>query len=146
MPFNLVVLAVFLVPALTVAAGWPVGALVRRLRKRPAPTRAGSWQTARWLGAVASITGLCFIVALTLILMGDTGEFLYGVPLPFRALMLVPVAFVVLALATVVTTVRALRSARVGLPVRLHQATLIIGMLALTWFLQQWNLIGWRFG
>ena len=42
MPFNLVVLAVFVVPALTVAAGWPLGALVRRLRKRPAQARPGS--------------------------------------------------------------------------------------------------------
>ena len=42
MPFNLVVLAVFVVPTLTVAAGWPLGALVRRLRKRPAQARPGS--------------------------------------------------------------------------------------------------------
>jgi hypothetical protein len=145
-PFNLAVLAVFLVPALTVVVGWPLVALARRLRRRPVGMPARSWRTARWLAGAGSVAGLCFVVAFTLTLLGDTSEFLYGVPTAFRVLMLLPVAFVGLALAAAVTTVRARRAGGVGLGSRLHQATVIAGMIALTWFLQQWNLIGWRFG
>jgi hypothetical protein len=120
-------------------------ALVRRLRRRPAPTPS-RWRTARRLAGAASIAGLCFVVLFVMTLLGDTSEFLYGVPLPFRGLMLLPLAFIALVAATVVTTARAVSAEPVGRLALVHQIALGVGMLSLVWFLQQWNLIGWRFG
>jgi Beta-lactamase len=142
---NLVVLALFGVPALTVVIGWPVLALVRRLRRRPAPTPS-RWRLARRLAAAGSTVGLCFVVLFVMTLLSDTSEFLYGVPLPFRGLMLLPLAFLGLVIATAVTTVRAVGAEPVGRLALAHQIALGAGMLSLVWFLQQWNLIGWRFG
>jgi len=143
---NLAVVALFLVAALTVVVGWPALAAVRRLRRRRAPARSRSWRTARRLTGAACTVGLVFVVGFVLTLVGDTSAFLYGVPAPFRVLMLLPLAFLGLVAATVVPTVRAVRAGDVGLPGLVHQVVVGGGVLALIWFLWHWNLIGWRFG
>jgi hypothetical protein len=144
--FNLVVLLVFIVSALTVVIGWPVMALVRRLSKRPAPVRPQTWRRARRLAAAGSAAGLFFVVMFVIVLMGDTSEFLYGVPLSFRLLILVPLVFVGLLIAIIATTARALRAGPVGRLASLHQVIIILAMVSLFWFLNQWNLVGWHFG
>ena len=144
--FNLVVLAVFLVSAVTVLVGRPVAVLAGRRRARPGAPLSRPWRTARRLTTAASAAGAFFVVMFAITLLGDTSEFLYGAPLRFRALMLVPVLFIGLVAATIVMTVRAQRAEPAGLLTRVHQVTAVVGMLALVWFLQQWNMIGWRFG
>lgn len=46
--------------------GWPVGALVRRLRGRPAPEVAGLQRAARWAAALAGLLAIGFEVGLVL--------------------------------------------------------------------------------
>ena len=136
---NLVVLLVFLVPALT-ALAVPLVGLWRRLRRRSArPTP--EWRVARGLLAGASLLGIVFLVALTFTLIGDTGDFLYGTPLSFQLLLALPVLTLVAALAAAGLTVRSWSSA--GLAARIHQVVLLVAMVPLTWFLVQWNLLGW---
>jgi CubicO group peptidase (beta-lactamase class C family) len=136
---NLAVLLAFVVTALSTLAV-PVAALWRRLRRRPAATTA-TWRTGRWLTTGAAALGLGFLVLLMLRLNGDTGDFLYGLPADFRVLLTVP--FVVLAMtgAAAVCTIVGRRGA--GTAARVHQVTVFAGLAALTWFLWQWNLIGW---
>ena len=134
---NLVVLLLFLVPALT-ALVLPFAAL----RRRP---RATTWRVARWLAASAALLGMGFLVALTLVLLGDTGDFLYGTPLSFTLLLAVPVVVLGLWGGALACTVTGWRRSGAGVVARVHQVGLLVGLAALTWFLWQWNLIGWQY-
>jgi CubicO group peptidase (beta-lactamase class C family) len=142
---NLVVLLAFAVPALLTLLAAPVVAGVRRLRHRRW-TASPRWRVARRLALGAAGTGLVFVVALALMLAGDTGAFLYGVPASVRLLFLLPLVAVGLALSAAVLTVTSWRGASVGVLARSGQVVLLAGLVCLTWFLLQWNLLGWRFG
>lgn len=41
-------------------------------------------------------------------------------------------------------TARGWRSSGAGVLSRPHQVSLLIGLTAFTWFLWQWNLLGWQ--
>lgn len=160
-PGALVVLALFAVPAASLLLGLPAVALLRRVRRRrrdgtgvaydqqvsaqsPGRRSPRMWRRARLLTAVTCALGMGFVVAFAMVLLGDTSEFLYGVPATFRALMLVPPAYLVLVVATVATTVGGWRDASAA--ARAHQTGVVTGLAVLVGFLAQWNLIGWRFG
>jgi hypothetical protein len=145
-PFNLVVLAAFAIPALTAVIGWPASSLVRRLRGTPAPDRPPWWQVARWVAAAGCATGLAFIVAMVITLASDTSEFLYGVPTSFRLLMLLPILFAGLTAATLAGTVEVWRNGYGSLLARAHYTAVALGMAGCLWFLAAWNLLGFRFG
>jgi CubicO group peptidase (beta-lactamase class C family) len=130
---NLVVLLVFAVPALSALL------LVRIRPKR----MSGWWRAARWLAAGAALLGVAFLVALVWMLLFDSSDFLFGPPLRFKLLLLVPVVALAAAAGAVACTVPGWRSA--GVLARVHQVGLLVGLAALAWFLWQWNLIGWQF-
>jgi CubicO group peptidase (beta-lactamase class C family) len=141
LPVNLAVLLVFAVPALSTLV-LPIVALIRRIRRRPASS-AGDWRLARGFAAGSAVLGVLFLVLLMATLMGNTDEFLYGVPLSFKALLALPLIVLGGAVAATVYTVRGWRGARILS--RIHQITVLAGMVALTWFLWQWNLLGWQY-
>jgi CubicO group peptidase (beta-lactamase class C family) len=143
LPFNLVVLLVVVLPVLGMLA-LPVVWLLRRLTGR-SRTSTATWRAARALAAGAGVLGVGFLVGLTATLLGNTDEFQYHVPLSFRLLLAVPVVVIVAAVAAAVLTVRSWRGSGAGIIARAHQVTLFTGIVALAWFLWQWNLIGWQF-
>jgi CubicO group peptidase (beta-lactamase class C family) len=134
---NLVVLLLFVVPALSVLV-LPFAAL----RRRP---RSTTWRAARWLAASAALLGVGFLVGLTAVLLGDTSEFLYGVPLYFTLLLAAPVVVLGLSGGAVGCTISGWRRSGAGIVARVHQVGLLVGLAALAWFLWQWNLIGWQY-
>ena len=140
---NLWILAFIAAVALS-ALGLLVVAGIRRLRRRTATTTR-TWRTARLLAAGAAVVGLVFLVLLFAEVLGDTSDFLYGVPLRFAVLLVLPLLALGLGAASAGATVASWRSAGAGVLARTHQALLIAGLVALTWFLWQWNLIGWQF-
>jgi CubicO group peptidase (beta-lactamase class C family) len=145
---NLVIVLGFMVialSALVVAVVW----LRRRVRTRSATTTT-PWRLARGLGAGAALVGVVFVIALGAVLFGDTGEFLYAVPVSFRLILLLPLATLTLTGAAVLCTIAGWRgsSARNTAPrtvARVHQIVVLLGLCALAWFLFQWNLVGWDF-
>lgn len=157
LPVNFAALLTLLLPTIGLLA-LPLAALVRRIRRRPAratgrwrlacrhPARTtGAWRLARGLAAGAAVLAVMFLVGLAVTLFGDTGDFLYHVPLSFTLLLAVPVVALAVGLAATVLTVRAWRGAGAGLIVRIHQVTLLVGLAAVAWFCWQWNLLGWQF-
>jgi CubicO group peptidase (beta-lactamase class C family) len=143
LPFNLVILLVVLIPALGVLT-WPVIRLLRRVLRRPATT-TGTWRAARALTAGSLLLGIAFLVGLAVTLFGDTTEFLYRVPLGFRLLLAVPVIALGTGAVAVAYTIKGWRGSGAGVVARIHQVTLLAGVVALTWFLWQWNLLGWQY-
>ncbi|MEU4164809.1 serine hydrolase domain-containing protein [Actinoplanes sp. NPDC026670] len=141
-PVNLGVLSVLLLPVLA-ALVLPVGRLVRRIRRRPAATTR-TWRLARGLAVGAAVLGVVFLGGLLATVVVQSGEFLYGVPLSFLLLLGVPVVALVVAVAATALTVRGWRGSGAGTAARIHQVSLLAGMVALTWFLWQWNLLGWQ--
>jgi CubicO group peptidase (beta-lactamase class C family) len=143
LPFNLVVLLIFAVPALG-ALTLPLVALVRRLRHRPRATTR-PWRAARWLAGGAAAVGFGFLVALFVVLTASGDAFLYGVPRYFTLLLVAPVLVLLASAAALGYTVIGWRSSGAGVVARIHQVTLLVGLTALAWFLWQWNLIGWQY-
>jgi CubicO group peptidase (beta-lactamase class C family) len=117
---------------------------VRRVRHRSSSTTR-TWRVARLLGSGAAVVGLVFLVLLLAELLGDTSDFLYGVPARFAAILVLPLVVLGMAATSVGATVASWRSSGPGLVARSHQVVVLVGLVALTWFLWQWNLIGWQF-
>jgi CubicO group peptidase (beta-lactamase class C family) len=141
---NLLALIAILVLALS-AVAVPLAGAGRRIFHRSAPT-AGTWRAARRLAAAAAGLGLVFVISLAGVLLGDSSSFLYGYPLTFRLLLLVPIVALLTAVAAVACTVKGWRGSGAGVVVRIHQVALLTGVVVLAWFLWQWNLIGWQLG
>lgn len=139
LPFNLVVLAVFGLVAIATTMATVVGWAIQRARSRRLDTPSGR----RWAVA-AAVCGLVFVALLAATLFSDTSEFLYGVPLGFQIVMLLPFAFLALA---VITAARMASGWSDGVRVRTIAADVLIlaGFVALTWFLFNWNLVGFHF-
>jgi hypothetical protein len=132
LPFNLLVLLLFGLIALT-AIGIP---LRRRARSR-------AWRLSRTLAALALLLGVAFLMLLAAEVIWNSPAFLYGVPLSFRLLLVLPVVAVLAGAAAVVLAVRGWREATRW--ARLHQVVLLLGLAMFTWFVWQWNLLGWQY-
>ena len=143
LPVNLVILLVVAVLGLS-ALAVPFAGAWRKLARRPAATTAG-WRVSRALAAGAAGLGLVFLVLLAAVLLGDTGAYLYGVPLGFRLLLCLPLLVLVTSGVALVGTVVRWRASGAGTVARVHQIALFTGLAAFVWFVWQWNLIGWQF-
>jgi len=85
-----------------------------------------------------------FLLGLVAVVIGESGEFLYAVPANFAVLLAVPIVVLVAAAGALACTIRGWRGGA-GVLARVHQVALLVGLVALAWFLWQWNLIGWQF-
>jgi hypothetical protein len=141
LPVNVGVLMIFCLPVLGTLA-MPIAGLVRRIRRRPAATTR-TWRLARRLAVTAALLGVLFLVGLIVTVAAQSGEFRYAVPWSFRILLGVPVAALATAVGAAGLTVIGWHGGA-GVAARIHQVALLAGMVALTWFLWQWNLLGWQ--
>jgi CubicO group peptidase (beta-lactamase class C family) len=137
LPVNLVVLLVIAVLALT-AIAVPLGRLRRRQRTR-------GWRLARSLAAGAAGLDLAFLGLLLLVLFGNTSDYIYGPPVAFRLLLVLPLVVLAAGAAALLGTVVSWRGSGAGVTARTHQVLLLAGLVAFAWFVAQWNLIGWQF-
>jgi CubicO group peptidase (beta-lactamase class C family) len=142
LPVNLAVLGFIILAALS-ALAVPLAALVRRLRRRPAPPAA--WRLARTTTAAALGLAALFLVLLFVEVMGDTSAFLYAVPTGFALLLALPILVILAAGAGLVFTVRGWRAAAGRLTARIHQLTLLVAICAFVGFCGLWNLLGWQY-
>jgi CubicO group peptidase (beta-lactamase class C family) len=143
LPVNLWILLAFLLPALS-ALALPVAWVVRRITNRRVTT-SRRWRIARTLAAGSAALGVVFAAGLTAVLLGNTDDYLFGVPVSFRLLLCLPIVVLATAIAATICTVTAWRRAEAGTVARIHQVALLAGLAAFGWFLWHWNLIGWNF-
>jgi hypothetical protein len=125
------------------ALAWPVTALVRRLRGGQTldPRLA---RLARWLAIVVGILNLLFVVGFAAVLMqGLSGASPYP-PSWFIALLVIPIVTAVLSIALLVLAVLAWKNRYWSLVGRLHYSLVTLAALTFVWFVNYWNLLGFK--
>lgn len=98
----------------------------------------------RWLSIGFSLLYVLFFVGF---LVGASNQqvFEYGVPLSFIGVLSIALAASALAIVSVAFTVLAWLQRYWSLPGRLHYTLVTFAAIAFIWFLNNWNLLGFRF-
>ena len=121
---------------------------IRFLRdRRKGREKIVSFRWARWgrlLSGIFSLLNLLFLVGL-LVGLSNTTPFAFGVPLFFVAVLSLGLVASVLGVVSVFFVVLAWKQHYWSLTGRLHYTLVTIGSLVFIWFLNNWNLLGFRF-
>ncbi len=141
--FQLSLMA-FLVLAFVSVLVWPVAHLIRRLRRRQTHDSRPA-RLARLLAASLGILNLLFMLGFVRTLMqGLTGALPYPPPW-FVVLLVIPVLTSVLAIVLAIFAVLAWKDRYWSVVERLHYSLVTLSGLAFVWFVNYWNLLGFRF-
>jgi hypothetical protein len=120
---------------------WPLGALIRRLRRRdrePNPT----WRRTVWVGWVVSGLNLVFLLVL-LLSFGE--QLVFGVPLLIRVILVIPIITSILSVVFLALPVIAWMRGHWSLVGRLYYSLIALASVLFVLFAGYWNLLGWRF-
>jgi CubicO group peptidase (beta-lactamase class C family) len=99
-------------------------------------------RVAGWILLGISVLNVLFLVGT--MLWGDLNT-VFGVSLIYRLVLALPVLAAVLTVAALVYTVLAWKDRFWGLAGRVHYTLVTVAAVAFVWFLNYWNLLGWRF-
>ena len=140
--FHQILLAVFIVLFLSVLA-WPVNALRNRLKSKKKAGVLRSRQ-ARWVAGGMSALYVLFLIGMVIVL-SDTTSLMYGVPplLPF--VLVLPLLAAVLTIGALCFTMLAWKNRYWGVVGRVHYTLVTLAAMGFIWFLNYWNLLGFRF-
>jgi uncharacterized integral membrane protein len=146
--FTDVVKTVCLVLFLSVLI-WTVWAIItrrRKLKERDVPIFR---RTARWIAGSAAILMLLFVLLLSM-MMNQTNlveQFFasVSVPLPLILLLVIPVIAAILTLFVIPLTVLAWLKKYWTLQGRIHYTLVTAALVAFIWWLNFYNLLGWKF-
>ncbi|MEJ2711411.1 MAG: serine hydrolase [Anaerolineales bacterium] len=103
-----------------------------------------------WLSGLVSSLSLVFLVALVVLLLpvatgGDIWQFSFEPSFGLRFVLALPVLITFLAALLLVETSMAWWKGRQSRLARLYHTFVLFGVAALLFFLDTWNLLGWRF-
>jgi hypothetical protein len=140
--FHYILLGVSMVIFLS-AIAWPIGALQNRVKGKKKAGELRSRQ-AHWVAGGMSALYLLFLIGMVIVL-SDTQSIMYGVPplLPF--VLVLPLLAVVLTIGALGFTVLVWRNRYWGGIGRVHYTLVTLMSLPFIWFLNYWNLLGFRF-
>jgi CubicO group peptidase (beta-lactamase class C family) len=128
---------------LTAALGWPLAALSRKICKRQVgeirPHRG-----ARWLAG--GMSGLLILTALGIAsALGRYTDLFLGVPRILKICQILPILAALLGAGNLVFVFKSWKEHYWTPCRRLHFTLVALASLAFFWFLNFWNLIGWRY-
>ena len=109
--------------------------------RKPAPRGAGA---AQWIILGISVLNLLFLVGITYTVMGGMISELHGFPLIGKIALGLGVFSAVLTVGALVYTVLAWKNSYWGIAGRAYYTLVTIAAVAFVWFLNYWNLLGWR--
>ena len=140
--FHYILLSVSMILFLSVLA-WPIGALCNRLKGKKKAGVLRSHQ-ARWVAGGMSALYVLFLIGMVIVL-SDTTSLMYGVPplLPF--VLVLPLLAAVLTIGALCFTMLAWNNRYWGVVGRVHYTLVTLVSLAFIWFLNYYNLLGFRF-
>ncbi len=124
---------------------WPLGAVFNHGCEKPELRRLA--RAARWLVGGASMLNLLFLMGLlSMFLASPTeAEFIYTIPTGLIALLAIALIAAVLAIGSAAFAVLAWKNGYWGLSGRIHYTLVVLALLAFVWWLNNWNLLGFRF-
>jgi CubicO group peptidase (beta-lactamase class C family) len=139
--FHQVLLGVCLLIFLTVVLGWPLVALIRRLSGRSRELIPAVRQ-ARWLASGVSVLNVAFLVLAVILI--STQPLQFGVPTEVKVLFILPLVTLVMTIGLPILGARAWGRSWSGLG-RAQYVLVTVAAFAFSWFLNYWNLLGFRF-
>lgn len=120
---------------------WPLGALIRRLRKRDREANPAGRRTL-WVGWEVSGLNLVFLLVL---LMSFGEELVFGVPLSIRVILVIPIVTSILSVVFLALAVFAWMRGYLSLVGRLYYSLIALASVLFVLFAGYWNMLGWRF-
>ncbi len=141
--FHYLLLAFCVIFFLSAVLGWPLAALSRVICRRqragnPAP------RAARWLAG--GMSGLFIIFGFFVAAaVSDQVEVMMGVPKMLKIGLALPLVAALLGLGVLFFTLKAWLRRYWTRCQRVHYTLVFIAALAFLWFLNYWNLLGWKF-
>ncbi len=140
-PFSYVLLGVCGILFLTTLR-WPFGAIFRKVcrsrkEENPAP------RSFRWTAGGLSVLYLVFFIGIA-VTVSDVMKLLFGVPTEVKILLALPLVSALLTIPAIVFMIRSwIRKywTRCG---RLHYTLIVLASIAVLWFLNFWNLLGYK--
>ncbi len=139
---HLGLIAFCLVVFLSALIVWPLGFFIRRLR---GALEQNTVSGARPLAMLLALFNTIFLVGLFLLITVNLNDLLYGVPLYFCVLLVLPVVTAVLSLVLVYFTVKVWRSYSWTLLGRIYYTLVTLAGLAFIPILYYWNLLGFNY-
>jgi len=128
---------------------WPLRAIITRRRKLKERDVPISRQTARWIAGFAAILMLFFVLLLSM-MVNQTNmveRFFTSITVPpsLILLLLMPVIAAILALFVIPLAVLAWLKKYWTFQGRIHYTLVTVALVAFTWWLNFYNLLGWKF-
>jgi CubicO group peptidase (beta-lactamase class C family) len=114
---------------------------VRFLRRRQRVADQKPWRVASALILWISILNLLFIVGN--VIWGE--QIVFGIPFAYKVTLGLGVLSAVLTVAALVYAVLAWKDRYWGVAFRAYYTLVTVAAVAFVWFLNQWNLLGWRY-
>jgi CubicO group peptidase (beta-lactamase class C family) len=140
--FSMALLAVSVLLFLSVIAELVVRWIQnRRLGGEPKPALRGA-RVARWIILGISVLNLLFVAGT--MLWGNPAP-LFGVPMIYRIVLGLGVLSAVLTAGALVYTLLAWKNSYWATTARAYYTLVTVAAVAFVWFLNYWNLLGWRF-
>jgi hypothetical protein len=121
--------------------------LIRFIRsRRPSsdrkPASPSGARTAYWIIVGISVLNLLFVIGT--VLWGPTNP-LFDVSIIYKIVLGLGVLAAVLTVGALIYSVLAWKSSYWGIAARVHYTLVTLAAVAFVWFLNYWNLLGWRF-
>jgi len=142
MSFHLALLAICMLVFLSALIAWPISWLLRR-RKHRVPDRTQA--VARWIAAIAILLDIGLVIGFLLLLTTAYNDIAYGVPPVLLIVLTLPILAVLFTIGAISFTVLAWIRRFWSLPSRIHYIFVTIALVAFLWFLNYWNLLGYKF-
>lgn len=127
---------------------WPIGLILNRYASKPAIHEGGRLaRAARWLAGGSSLLNLLFMIGfLSMFLASPTeAEFIYAIPPWQNALFAAALIAAALALGSALFAVLAWKNGYWSIAGRMHYTLVVLALLAFVWWLNNWNLLEFRF-
>lgn len=140
-PFNFILLGICGLLFLTVLR-WPFGTIFRKVCKKreeenPAP------RSYRWAAGGLSLLYLIFFVGLAMS-VSDEMKLIFGVPTEVKILLAFPLISALLTVLAFVFMIKAWLKKYWTRCARIHYTLVVLASIATLWFLNFWNLLGYR--
>lgn len=120
---------------------WPIGFLFNRC-----PVKSSTLaKAARWLAGGASMLNLSFAIGLIAVSSISLTSLIYSIPTSLIALLMIAIIAAIMALASIAFTALAWKNGFWGVAERLHYTLVVISLLVFIWWLNNWNLLGFKF-